>query len=346
MRKQVAGVLALISVALCVSPAAAWDAYGHRTITLVALSGLAKAVPELPAFLTDESTRLVIAYQSPEPDRYRGYRSFALGHVNNPDHYIDVEDLEKFGLTLSTIPPLRYEYLRAMAVAQHEHPESFEPSNPKLDPMRVKDWPGFLPHAIVEHQAKLGSAFKSYRTLIAMGDRARPEQIETAKVNIIAEMGLLSHFVGDAAQPLHTTQHHHGWVGNNPNGYTSDKGIHAYIDGTVLTIHAVTPESLLGATTFDRTIAIDDPWNDVLAHIQRSYDKVEPLYLLKKTGDLEREPGKAFIYERLSDAASMLEALYASAWASAKPSDKELKDYIKYDAQAPRTPPEPEPVAK
>ncbi len=344
MRKQVAGVLALISVALCVSPAAAWDAYGHRTITLVALSGLAKAVPELPAFLTDESTRLVIAYQSPEPDRYRGYRSFALGHVNNPDHYIDVEDLEKFGLTLSTIPPLRYEYLRAMAVAQHEHPESFEPSNPKLDPMRVKDWPGFLPHAIVEHQAKLGSAFKSYRTLIAMGDRARPEQIETAKVNIIAEMGLLSHFVGDAAQPLHTTQHHHGWVGANPDGFTTDRGIHSYIDGTILSIHELTHDSLLPSVKFDRTVDSADPWRDVLGHIQRSFDQMRPLYEMKKSGELEKDAGKKFITERLADASSMLSAMYASAWNASAPSERDVKDYVRYDGKSPKTPEAPEPA--
>jgi len=43
-----------------------------------------------------------------------------------------------------------------------------------------------------------------------------------------AEMG---HFVGDGAQPLHTTKHYNGWVGENPKGFTTQTTFHAWIDG-------------------------------------------------------------------------------------------------------------------
>lgn len=341
MRRVFAGIAAVAAGVLSASPALAWDAYGHRTITLVALEGFAKLQPGVPEWLRDESTRTKAAFQAAEPDRYRGFRSMTLGHVNNPEHYLDVEDLEKFGLTLSTVPELRYEYVRAMAVAQHEHGERFEPSNPKLDPMRVKDWPGFLPHAITEHHAKLGSAFKTLRTLERLGDKATPEQIAVARGNVIAELGHLSHFVGDMAQPLHTTKHHHGWVGDNPKGYTTDKGFHAYIDGTILTIHKVDRASVLAAATFEQKVGVDGEWDAVVAGVQRSFDAVEPLYALEKAGTLTGETGRAFIHERLGDAASTLAALYASAWAASEPSEKDVADFVRYDSPAPAPAPAP-----
>jgi len=44
-------------------------------------------------------------------------------------------------------------------------------------------------------------------------------------------MDVMGHFVGDGAQPLHVTKHHHGWVGDNPKGYATNTTFHAWIDG-------------------------------------------------------------------------------------------------------------------
>jgi hypothetical protein len=41
----------------------------------------------------------------------------------------------------------------------------------------------------------------------------------------------MGHLIGDASQPLHTTIHHHGWVGDNPHNYTTSRGFHSWIDG-------------------------------------------------------------------------------------------------------------------
>src|SRR5712672_2343549 len=49
--------------------------------------------------------------------------------------------------------------------------------------------------------------------------------------NLLYIMGVMGHYVGDASQPLHTTIHHHGWVGDNPQHYTTSRGFHAWIDG-------------------------------------------------------------------------------------------------------------------
>src|SRR5262245_14867541 len=101
-----------IILALLLVPAAAMGrrAHGHRTITYLALDSLPA---EVPAWLREPAFRDQIAEESNEPDRWRGSTIPALGHQNNPDHYLDVEKLDQFGLTLRTVPRLRYDYLQA-----------------------------------------------------------------------------------------------------------------------------------------------------------------------------------------------------------------------------------------
>lgn len=337
------GLVASVMTGLCARPALAWDAHGHKTITLLAIDQFeAKASSgdreAMLAFVFAPSGRAQAGYQAGEPDRYRAIRYGPLKHENDPDHYIDIEDLAQFGLTLSTIPPLRYEYLRDMAVAKHEHPENVKPYNPKTDTARTQEWPGFLPYAIEEHYGKLISSFRQIRVLGALNDPARADQLAAARANVIYEMGYLAHVVGDAAQPLHTTAHHHGWVGDNPSGFTTNRGVHAYIDTTVLGIHNLGYDTLKGKCTITRTVDKNDPWPQILEHIQRSFDQVRPLYTLQKSGDLDREPGRAFITERLCDGAGMLSALYAAAWEASAGTDKDVKDFIIYDQASPAEP--------
>lgn len=324
---------AVAAVAAC--PAAlAWNAEGHRTVTYLALDGLPT---DMPDWLRERAVRDRVAYQSSEPDRWRGTRSLTLAHENNPDHYLDVDDLDQFGLTLETVPPLRYEFLKAMIIAKHEHPELVDPYDDSKDADRTREWPGFLLQAIAEHYAKLRSSFNTYRILDSLRDPTRSAQLAQARENVIYEMGVLSHFVGDAAQPLHTTKHHHGWVGPNPNGYTTDFAFHAYIDGGVIRRHGLTFDALRPMTTYDQRVNGDDPWNDEIVYIRRSFENVEPLYRLQKSGELEREAGRKFIAARLTDAASMLEAMYHAAWIASAPTDEQAASFVKYDEFQPGT---------
>lgn len=333
----VAGATA--AVAWSAGPAHAWDSAGHRTITFIAMDGFATLAPDRPGFLGEETARQIAAFQASEADRYRGTRHVYLKHENDQDHYLDVEDLEKFGLTLETMPPLRYEYLRAMAISKHEHPEladgdpalDLPPYNPRRDTARTQEFAGYGVHAVMEHHGKLVSAFKTYRSLEKINDPARAAQMEAARANVLAQMGHLSHFVGDLAQPLHTTRHFNGWVGKNPNGYTTDKGFHAYIDGGVVAHHNLNYSTLRDRATFDRVIDEADPFKDVLEHVRRSFAKMETLYAMQKSGELQGEPGKALIGERLLDGGSMLAAMYASAWRSSELGENDDADFLKYD---------------
>jgi hypothetical protein len=320
---------------LMVQSAAAWDCNGHRAITLLGLDGLAAAAPDAPRFLLDETARVMAASNACNPDRYRAVRSGYMAHENNPEHYLDVEDLAQFGLTLDTVPPLRNEYLRAMIIAKHEHPENVKPYNELMDPARQQEWPGFAAHACMEQFVKLTADFKTWRILERLDDPTRQPQRDAARANILFDMGYLSHFIGDLAQPLHTTSHHHGWVGDNPRGFTTDRRFHAYIDGDILVTHRLEYESLKPGIVFDREVDAADPWTDVIEHIRRSHDRVTPLYELQKTGELEREAGKAFITERLQDGGRMLAAMYAAAWKASEITETEVSDFIRYDRWGP-----------
>ncbi len=321
--------LAAFTIAQCLLPAGwAWNAHGHRTITYLALDGMGE---KTPAWLKDAKVRDRVAFQSSEPDRWRSTSFDALNHENKMDHFLDIEDLESFGLTLETLPPLRYEYLRALAVAKHVHPEQIRDYDASKDADRTKEWPGFIAHEIVEHYAKLQCAFNQVRILEQINDPNRAFQLEQARENALYHMGVLSHFVGDAAQPLHTTRHFNGWVGDNPGGYTTSNKFHSYIDGGVLEKHAITYATLRAGTTFDRKVDARKPWDDVLAHIRRAHEQMEPTYKLEKSGDLDQQPGKELIEARIRDGATMLAALYAAAWETAAPNAKQIADFQFYD---------------
>jgi hypothetical protein len=319
------GILAFAASAL------GWNAHGHRTVTLLALDRLPADAPQ---WLHAPEIRARIADQSNEPDRWRGTRSIPIGHEANPEHYIDIEDLEPFGLSLHTLPRHRYEAFRAMVLAKHENPRGFAPV--EKDPDKSKEWPGFLPWAIQEHFFKLQSSFNTYRILVELDDPARAGQLEQARQNVIYEMGILSHFVGDAAQPLHTTRHHHGWIGDNPKGYTTDFGFHAYIDGRILEIHGLDYAALKPLMPQTAEIPPDfDAWAAGIDHIARSFQQVEALYERQKDGSLIQAPGRAMISERLCDGAATLGTLYAAAWQASKPTQAEISAFIKFSEMRP-----------
>ncbi len=82
---------------------------------------------------------------------------------------------------------------------------------------------------------------------------------------------------------------------------------------------------------YDRKVKGSDIWDDLIDHIRRSFDKMEPLYQLEKTGELESDVGKAFIVERLADGISMLSSLYWAAYVESKPTDEQIKSFVRYN---------------
>ncbi len=322
----------------CAAWALGWGAEVHRAVTRVALEQLP---PDRPNWLAAPDTIEAIAFQANQPDRWRGWPSRTLKHENDPEHFLDAEQLEPYGLTLGSVPRLRREYIRVMAAAKAMHPDRMEPYDAGKDPAGTQEWPGFLLHAIAEHYAKLQAAFNQVRILERVNDPSRALELDQARQVAIYHLGALSHFVADAAQPLHTTRHYNGWVGENPAGYKWRDRFHAYIDEGWARTHRVDDAALRAVAQPAVVVRANDPWEDVLAYFERSHRLVAPLYVLERDGELDGSRGREMLMERLGDAVRMLKSLTWAAYESAAPTDEQVEKWLYYDDRGPRAASQP-----
>ena len=280
----------LLLAALCAAPALhAWDYAGHRLVNQLALAGLP---PEFPAFVRTPQAAERIAFLAGEPDRWRNTTDLALRQANSLDHYLDLEQLTAVGLEAATISPLRYEFAAQFAAARAAHPDKLPAIDPAKDTDRTREWPGFLPWAITENYARLKSEFSSLKTFQDSG--GTPDEIANAQANIIYTMGVMGHYVGDSTQPLHTTMHNHGWVGDNPKGYTTWSGFHAWIDGGFMAKVGLVPADVLPRARPARTLPTATPpgtrdtlFSTVMSQLATQHAQVEPLYALDQAGKLK-----------------------------------------------------------
>jgi hypothetical protein len=301
----------------------------------LALAALPK---NFPAFVLAPAARERIAFLAGEADRWRNVtdtktgRDLALGHASGPDHYIDLEDLNLYGLTPATLPPLRYDFAAVIARARAAHPEKFPAIDPAKDADHTRELSGFLPWAITEYFEKLQSGFATLAALEKFG--GTPDEIANAKANIVYVMGVMGHFVGDASQPLHTTMHHHGWVGENPNHYTTSFGFHGWIDGGFFRKTGGIDVKKLSAQLRPATkIAAADEQNGIfhttINFLVTQNQLVEPLYRLDRDGKLSNKEnrgaeGRAFLEAQLVKSGELLGDLWLTAWLTA-PEDTYLE---------------------
>ncbi|HWA87827.1 MAG TPA: hypothetical protein VG710_16470 [Opitutus sp.] len=328
------GSLLLFSSAL-----RAWDYAGHRIVNELALRSLPA---DFPAFVHEPANAERIAFLAGEPDRWRNVSDLPLRQYNGMDHYLDLEQLPAAGLDLGAIPSLRYDFAVAFARGRAAHPGNFPPIDPEEDADHSREWPGFAPWAVTEYYGKLRSAFSYLKTFEELGT---PEETVNAKENIIYLMGMMGHYVGDIAQPLHATVHHHGWEGDNPHGYTTWPGIHAWIDGGFIAKAGVTTGEIAPRLAPAEPIALasradgrDPVFVAVFEFLEAQNRQVEPLYQLEKEGKLghDNQPitpeARAFIDGQLLKGGEMLGAVWLTAWRSTTPDEYLRKQLLKRQA--------------
>jgi hypothetical protein len=306
-----------------------WDFEGHYIINQLALASLPT---NFPAFALTPAARQRIAFLAGEPDRWRNSPDLPLEQVNPPDHYIDLEELKKYGLTPETLPPLRYDFVEQLAVFRAAHPLQFPATDLSKDKAHTRNLVGFLPWTIEEYFDKLKSCFSYLKTYQEFG--GTPEEIENAQENAIYIMGVMGHFVGDGSQPLHTTIYYNGWFGSNPHGYTTERTFHAWIDGGYFrATGGLKLETLVGqiqpADRIGNSLRPDETFQAVTAYLAGQNKLVEPLYQLEKDGALSGQgekglEGKIFLEHQLVKAGQMLGDLWLTAWLEA-PEDTYLK---------------------
>ncbi|MES2659053.1 MAG: hypothetical protein V4689_10580 [Verrucomicrobiota bacterium] len=332
---------------LCPPSVRAWDYEGHRIVNRAALASLPA---DFPAFVREPAASERIAFLSGEADRWRNMQDLPLKHCASPDHYFDYEQIADAGLDVKTMPDLRYVFMARFAAGREKNLGKFQPIDIARNADHTAEWPGFAPWAITEYYAKLKSGFSYLKVYQEIGT---PAEVANAQANIIYIMGVMGHYVGDCAQPLHLSVHHNGWVGENPKNYTRWSGFHAWIDGGFPSKSGIKAEDILPrvkpATPLPMTAnpgGRDPMFSAVMDYINVQHAFVEPLYQLEKSGALKGDvaatsvEGKKFIEDRLLNGAQELGAIWLTAWKNARP-DEYLRTQLEKRRDAANPPPVP-----
>jgi len=272
----------------------AWGSNGHMWINRVA----AEKIPAtMPKFLRTKSAEERIAYLGPEPDRWREVGSSALNQSQAPDHFIDLERIEGLG----DLPKGRYDFyklLYAKRAATTTHADDYLPE-------RV----GLQPYIAEEVFERLEVAFRNYRAFIQS-----KQKTGAVEADIIFYMGWLGHYVADASQPLHTTVNYDGWVEDNPNGYTTEHGIHALFE-TDFVNRNVTPKSFKGLVHAPERVA--SPFSDYIKYLWATHALVPDVYEFEKKQAFDgagTPESVKFVDQRLAAGSQMLVNLWYTAW--------------------------------
>ncbi len=284
-------------------PCWAWGATGHEWISGIAIEKLPESIP---AFVRTPDAVAEIAVMGRELDRSKG-AGRTHDAERDPGHWVSLaDDGSVVGvLPLADLPETREEYdtlLRAKGFTQYKA--------------------GYLPYAIVDGWQQLRKDFAYWRAAKkGIETAASPEErawfesdLRLREMLTLRDIGVWSHYVADASQPLHVSVHYEGWGHYpNPHGYTT-KDFDAYFEGEFVRDNLsrsaiaakVGPHQSCDCSIEDRTKTL------LLATLAQ----VEPLYALEKDGDLKPgDPrGNAFTTDRLAAGATALRNMIVDAW--------------------------------
>lgn len=281
----------------------AWGASGHEWVSGIAIE---KLPDSLPSFIRSPEAIAEIAVMGRELDRTKGSGK-THDAERDPGHYVDLADDGSVEgvLPLANLPVTREEYdtlLRAGGKTQYKA--------------------GYLPYSIIDGFQQLRKDFAYWRALTkAIETATSPEERAWFEADrrlreklTLRDLGVWSHYGGDASQPLHVSVHYNGW-GNypNPEGYTTKK-IHAHCKGEFVKRNLsraavaaeVGPYQPCGCSIEDRTKAL----------LLASLAQVGPLYVLEKEGGFKRgnQQGVAFATTTLAARAKEVRHMIVQAW--------------------------------
>ena len=136
------------------------------------------------------------------------------------------------------------------------------------------------------------------------------------EAEILFLAGILGHFVADGSMPLHTSIQYNGWVGPNPNGYTTGHKIHSMFEGDFVHDN-VKPADITPLVAVIQPTVLGDVFSDYMSYLGHSHTLVEQTYQLEKASGFVgagTSDGKAFVDQRLAAGAVELRDMIYTAW--------------------------------
>jgi hypothetical protein len=264
-------LLALTALALVAVPqhAHAWGATGHEWVSGLAVELLPE---EVPAFLRTKASIATIAEYGREPDRSK---SSGATHdkERDPAHFIDIyDDGSVEGIVRPPFPETRGEYdavLRAGGSDQYRA--------------------GYLPYAIVDGYQQLVKDFAWWRASVHGAKHGRKSDRAYFKADakrreqlLLRDLGVWTHYLGDAGQPHHVTNHYDGWGQPNPKNYFAGRGFHARFEGMWAKAN-LSRDAIRAAVPAFRDCACP-VMQRATAFLLDSHKEVEPLFVLEQRG--------------------------------------------------------------
>jgi len=304
MKSRILGV----ALALACWPAnevLAWGATGHEWISGLAIE---KLPDDVPAFVRSPEAIAEISVMGRELDRSKGSGE-THDKERDPGHYVDLADDGKVMgiLPLDKLPVTREAYdtqLRAGGSTQYKA--------------------GYLSYAIVDGWQQIRKDFGYWRaagmgaeTATTPEERAWFESDRRLREKLtLRDIGIWSHYVGDASQPLHVSVHYNGWGAfPNPEGYTTKK-IHASFEGAFVRRNLAREAVAKGVNPYAAcACSIEEKVRQLLL---ASLAEVATLYEVEKRGWLKAGDlrGIEFATRRLALGAEFARDMIYMAWIS------------------------------
>jgi len=290
MRARLRLLVGVLCVAL--SPSAfAWWTEGHECIVEAAASVLPQ---DMAAFFRQGAR--TIGASAMDPDLWTDKNLLGLSAAEAGNHFFDIEMLEG-----GEAPVTRPGFIGLCRVL-------------KLEPEKV----GTLPYAVQEWQTRLAIAFAEHR---------KWPQSEAVKAKVFYVAGVLSHYTGDACQPLHCTVHYDGRL--RADGSSPRSGIHFKMD-SLPGRAGLKPEEL---TRGVKVAAVKDAFAAAMETITRSGKLSARVYELEAklppaggapTGAVPDDVRKLAV-DCCTEGTRLTATLWYSAWVDSK--DVKLPDW-------------------
>ena len=221
----------------CLFPgsAFAWGERGHDLVTRVAVRTLHSQLGHdnglTPSLINKEHH---LSHLSNVPDIVWRNQGDEVKNQNAPTHFIDIEYLDTKPV-ISNLPKLPGEALKMIAAQCLSQPQddfckivgdsTSGKTGPENNTNAVFDKTGTAPWRIEQ----LANALEEQWTLLKklQDGKSDTKSQQAAFDEALKFAGILSHFVGDMAQPLHSSKNYDGWD-------TGQGGVHWYFESEIV----------------------------------------------------------------------------------------------------------------
>lgn len=296
-------VATAVVVLACQALTGAWGVTGHRVIARVAVASLPD---EVPPFLRQQIDW--IGVRSITPDSYRAASEPFIKLAEDPSHEWHLEAVR----FLTSVPRSRTEFVQAV-YDEYRRVQATDPTRARTVNLTGT---GVLPYTTAEVYERLKVTFRLWREQRAANEDTRFTELDAAFYT-----GWLSHYVADAAMPLHTSIHHDGWVGDNPRNFTRDGALHWGFENNFVNLIDLRDADI--ASRVPAATRLADPFSAILQHLERAHTRLQTVYDLEQQqafGNRNHAAARELVYTCTSQAATTLRDLIYTAWVtSAQP---------------------------